>query len=255
MWQGAKVAVVIPAFNEERLIGRTLSGIPSFVDTVYVVDDASSDQTTAAVVASGDARVRTLRHADNRGVGAAIATGYRAALADGHAAVAVMAGDNQMHPGDLSSLVDVVASGRADYAKGNRFDHPRAHDMPAARRLGGRLLSLLTRWATGLAVGDTQCGYTVIGADALRVLPLDELWPRYGYPNDLLALLAAHGMRVVEIPVRPVYAGEASGVRAWHVLSIGALIGRRWLRTRSSRRGAKTTDFQQDRIAAERAAL
>ena len=63
MWQGAKVAVVIPAFNEERLIGRTLSGIPSFVDTVYVVDDASSDQTTAAVVASGDARVRTLRHA------------------------------------------------------------------------------------------------------------------------------------------------------------------------------------------------
>jgi hypothetical protein len=144
-----------------------------------------------------------------------------------------MAGDDQMHPDDLEPLVAAVLAG-ADYAKGNRFVHAEAAKMPLARRLGGRFLSALTRRASGLGVSDTQCGFTALSARAARALPLDELWPRYGYPNDLLLLLAAKRLRVTEVPVRPVYADEASGLRPWHVVKIAGVIGRRYARVARS---------------------
>jgi glycosyltransferase involved in cell wall biosynthesis len=225
----AKVAVVVPAYREERLLGRMLARVPRFVDAVYVVDDASPDRTHDVARLAEDARVVALRHATNRGVGAAIVTGYRRALADGHDVLAVMAGDDQMHPDDLEPLVRAVLAG-ADYAKGNRFRHREALRMPLARRLGGELLSAATRQASGLWLGDSQCGFTALSARAAQRLPLAELWPRYGYPNDLLLMLAARGMRVTEVPVRPVYADEASGLRPWHVLTILAVIGRRYAR-------------------------
>jgi hypothetical protein len=175
-------------------------------------------------------------HAHNAGVGAAIVSGYRAALKADCDVIAVMAGDAQMAPEDLSAVVAPVARGEASYVKGNRFRHDRAQDMPFARRLAGRMLALATRWATGLSVDDCQCGYTAIARAAALSLPLADLWPRFGYPNDLLGMLAARGLSVVEVPVRPVYADEQSGVRAWHALSILVLIARRYLRERPARR-------------------
>jgi glycosyltransferase involved in cell wall biosynthesis len=233
MWLGARVAVVVPAWCEERLIARTLRGMPGFVDHVIVIDDASPDRTSEVVRASGDPRVVLERHPVNRGVGASIVTGYRRALALEAQVIAVMAGDAQMDPADLSRVIEPVIRERADYVKGNRFRHPAASAMPLSRRVGGKLLSVLTRLGTGLDVDDTQCGYTAISASAVRRLPLDELWPRYGYPNDLLGLLAAQGLRVVEVPVLPVYADEASGVRPWHLATISALIVRRALANRA----------------------
>jgi len=232
MWHGARVAVIVPAYQEERLIGRTLSGLPAFVDHVYVVDDASTDCTAERVSSSGDTRVTLLRHSENRGVGAAIATGYQRALQDGADLLAVMAADDQMDPAELPLLLERVWRGGADYAKGNRFLHPEAARMPRLRRLGSALLSALTRSATDLDVDDCQCGFTVLASSAARRLPLDELWPRYGYPNDLLGMLAAAGSRVADVPVRPVYADEASGLRAHHVLTIAWVIVRRWRRSR-----------------------
>jgi glycosyltransferase involved in cell wall biosynthesis len=232
MWQGAKVAVIMPAYREERLVARTLRKLPAYVDRVYVVDDASPDATAERIANVGDARVCLLRHERNRGVGAAIATGYRRALADGIELLVVMAADDQMDPADLPRLLDVVSGGDADYAKGNRFLHREARRMPLRRQLGSRFLSLLTRIATSLPVDDCQCGYTVLSAAAARQLPLDELWPRYGYPNDLLGMLAAAACRVAEVPVRPVYGDEASGLRSYHMFVISALIARRWWRSR-----------------------
>jgi len=231
--EAARIAVVVPAHREERLLGRMLARVPGFVDAIYVVDDASPDGTHAVALAAGDPRVRAVRHATNRGVGAAIVTGYQQALAEGHDVLAVMAGDDQMHPDDLEPLVRAVLGG-ADYAKGNRFRHAEARRMPLARRFGGELLSLVTRRASGLVLGDSQCGYTALAAGAARRLPLAELWPRYGYPNDLLMLLSAHGMRVREVPVRPVYAEEQSGLRPWHLVSILAVIARRYARVARS---------------------
>jgi dolichol-phosphate mannosyltransferase len=232
MLDGARIAVVVPAYREERLIDRTLDSIPRWVDAIYPVDDASPDATWQKIVdfaALHGPRIRPLRHDDNQGVGAAIVSGYRAAIAHGADVIAVMAGDAQMDAADLGAVVEPVARGRADYVKGNRFVHPERRRMPLIRRAGGALLSALTRATTGLEVDDTQCGYTAISGGAAQALPLHRLWPRYGYPNDLLGMLAESGFAVLEVPVRPVYADEQSGVRAWHLLSVGAVIVRRWL--------------------------
>ena len=252
MWQSAQVAVIVPCFREARLIERTLAGIPAFVDLIVVVDDASDDGTAEAVLRAGDARVELVVHAQNRGVGAAIVSGYRAALAAGCDVLAVMAGDAQMAPEDLARVVEPVALGLASYVKGNRFRHARVTDMPLARRVAGRLLAVATRVATGLSVDDCQCGYTAISRAAALDLPLDDLWPRFGYPNDLLGMLAARGLSVVEVPVRPVYADEQSGVRAWHAISILLLIARRYLRERPVRRALSSgTDRAIDDLLSE----
>jgi len=236
MWQSAKVAVVVPCFREARLIERTLAGMPAFVDSIVVVDDASDDGTSGVVLGVADPRVELVVHERNRGVGAAIVSGYRAALAADCDVLVVMAGDAQMAPEDLINVVEPVALGHASYVKGNRFRHARKSDMPLARRVAGRLLAIATRLATGLSVDDCQCGYTAISRSAALGLPLEDLWPRFGYPNDLLGMLAARGLSVVEVPVRPVYGDERSGVRAWHALSILLLIARRYVRERPVRR-------------------
>jgi glycosyltransferase involved in cell wall biosynthesis len=232
--ESKRVAVVIPAYCEARLIRRTLLGLPDFVDAIYVVDDASPDATAVEASRSGDPRLRLIRHETNQGVGAAIVTGYRAALAEQADVVAVMGGDAQMDPNELEAVVAPVLGGQADYVKGNRFRSAERRNMPWARRLAGHVLSAITRLASGLAVGDCQCGYTAIAGHALYALPLHDLWPRFGYPNDLLLLASRHGLRVREVTVRPVYAGEDSGVRPWHALLIVWLILRRTLEANRS---------------------
>jgi hypothetical protein len=148
--------------------------------------------------------------------------------------IAVMAGDGQMHPGDLERLVVPCALGEADYAKGDRLHHPDVwRTMPLQRHLAGMALSGLTARAAGLpGLSDSQCGFTAITAAALDALDLDRLWGGYGYPNDLLAALAAQGSRVRDVVVRPVYRGEASGLRPWHLATIAYLIARARLRRR-----------------------
>lgn len=244
MLEAKRVAVVIPAYREARLIARTLRSVPAFVDAIYVVDDGSPDDTSAVARSVLDARVRVIRHAQNQGVGAAIVTGYRAALAEHADAVAVMAGDAQMSPDDLPSVLGPVLAGRADYVKGNRFRSPERRRMPWLRRAAGKVLSLATRLASGLPVDDCQCGYTAISRAGLALLPLGELWPGFGYPNDLLLLAAQHRLRVSEVTVRPVYADEQSGVRPWHALLILGLIVRRLWRAPS---GNLLTDARHER--------
>lgn len=229
MFEGKRVAVVVPAFDEAVRIGRTVAGMPAFVDDVIVVDDASRDATAdAARDALGARTSSVLRHPENRGVGAAIVTGYRLAIARGADVAVVMAGDGQMDPADLPRLLRPIVDGRADYTKGDRMRHPDIRRaMPAHRYWVGRGLALFTAKAAGLSrLSDSQSGYTAITKEAIAALDLDALWPRYGYPNHLLGMLAARGLRVEDVVVRPVYAGEKSGLRPWHVLRILRIIGR-----------------------------
>jgi glycosyltransferase involved in cell wall biosynthesis len=229
---GKRVAVVVPARDEARFIEETILGVPEFVEHVIVVDDGSVDGTGELAARGGGARVTVIRHAAARGVGAAIASGYRLASALGCDVVAVMAGDGQMHPDDLADVVAPVASGAVDYVKGNRLRHRDVlRRMPFGRLCGTAVFGWLTSMATGIApLGDSQCGYTAIAARALAALDLDRLWPGYGYPNDLLGALAISGHRVGEVAVRPVYRGEASGLKLRHLAVIVFLIARIVLR-------------------------
>jgi glycosyltransferase involved in cell wall biosynthesis len=209
MYRQLAVAVVVPAYNERLAIEATISTIPAFVDRIIVVDDASTDDTAERSLAAerNPDRIEVIRHRANRGVGGAIATGYRRALDVDCDVAVVMAGDGQMDPADLPALLDPVAHGIADYVKGNRFLHPAVWtEMPPARIVGNVLLSAATRVTSGYRhVFDSQCGYTAISRAALERIDLDELWTRYGYPNDLLSRLHVANVRVVDVPVRPIY--------------------------------------------------
>ena len=216
MLEGKSVGVVVPAHDEEALIGETLGGIPSFVDRILVVDDGSRDGTVDRARSFGDARVEVISHDRNRGVGAAIVTGYRRALELGLDVVCVMAADNQMDPGDLATLVQPVARGELDYAKANRLFSGQAWKLiPRTRYLGNAVLSLLTKVASGYwHVADSQSGYTAIAGPMLAQLDLDRVYTGYGFPNDLLVHLNVWNARVRDFSSRPVYGvGERSGIR------------------------------------------
>jgi len=233
MFRGRRIAVVVPAFNEADKIARTLRSIPGFVDQVIVVDDASTDATGRIATRSQRRGLEVIAHELNLGVGAAIATGYARAYRAGADVTAVMAGDSQMDPADLASLVGAVVAG-ADYAKGNRFAWPGwARTMPVARVIGNVVLSHLTRVATGARhLFDSQCGYTAASRRALAAILAEPVFPRYGYPNHLLARLAEEDARIVDGSVRPVYGPDwRSGIRIPRVVGpIGLLLTRATVR-------------------------
>ncbi len=216
MIDGKSVAVVIPAYDEEKLIAATIAGVPAFVDRILVVDDCSRDGTVAVVEAIDDSRVELIRHERNQGVGAAIVTGYMHAHEARIDVTAVMAADNQMDPEDLETLCAPVARGDVDYAKANRLFTGQAWQLiPRYRYLGNAILSLLTKIASGYwHVADSQSGYTAISLEYLDLLDLDRIYKRYGFPNDMLVHLNVWNARVRDFPSRPVYGvGERSGIR------------------------------------------
>jgi glycosyltransferase involved in cell wall biosynthesis len=221
MLDGKRVAVVVPAYDEERLVGDTLRGIPEFVDRIYVVDDASRDATAARAGEVRDERVEVIRHERNAGVGAAIVSGYKRSLEEGIEVTCVMAADNQMDPVELPDLVGPVARGDVEYAKANRLVSGEAwHVIPRTRYLGNAVLSLLTKIASGYwHVADSQAGYTAIARDALARLDLDRVYQGYGFPNDMLVHLNVQNARVRDVPSRPIYdVGEQSGIRLRRVV-------------------------------------
>src|SRR3954471_13428492 len=206
MLEGKRVAVAVPAHDEEALIVATIQGIPGFVDRIYVVDDCSRDETAERARSVDDPRVEVIVHDRNRGVGAAIVTGYKRALAERVDVVAVMAGDNQMDPDELELLALPVVRGDVDYAKANRLFTGSAWKLiPRSRYLGNAVLSLLTKIASGYwHVADSQAGYTAVSKTLLEELDLDRLYPRYGFPNDMLVQLNVWNARVRDFPSRPI---------------------------------------------------
>jgi glycosyltransferase involved in cell wall biosynthesis len=221
---GCSVGVVVPCYNEERQIGKVLETMPDFVDHIIVVDDRSSDATLERSRDWQDKmgpRLTVIEQPKNQGVGAAITTGYRRAVELGIDVVAVMAGDGQMDPNDLTLIIDPVITGKADYSKGNRlFTGEAWSKTPHVRYLGNAFLSMLTKIASGYwHVADSQSGYTAISRTALLALDLDRLYPSYGYPNDLLIQLNVRNFRVADVPVHPRYGiGERSSMNVLKVI-------------------------------------
>jgi len=216
-----KVAVVVPAFKEELLVGETIRAIPDFVDLIVVIDDASPDQTyekahqARAELASGADRVRIERLPVNLGVGGAIIHGHKIAIESGCDISVVMAGDNQMDPDYLPALLDPIIQGRADFTKGNRFYSAESLEgMPKYRVIGNAFLTILTKLSTGYwHITDPQNGYTAITTQALAKIPLDRIQERYDFENDLLIWLSITGARVVDINIPAKYGTETSTIK------------------------------------------
>jgi len=220
MYKGARIAAVVPAFREERMIGRVIETMPDFVDFIVIVDDCSPDDTSGAASKVGDPRVTVIRHEVNQGVGGAIITGHRAALDLGSDVNVIMAGDAQMDPDYLPPLIDKVTDEGYGFAKANRFYSPESFDgMPRHRVFGNIVLSFMTKLTSGYwNLFDPQNGYTAVRAEVVRRLPLNRIAKRYSFENDLLTHLNILQVPAVDVPIPAVYGEEVSSIKLRKVI-------------------------------------
>ncbi len=209
------IAAVIPAYNVEAHIEEVLKGIPSFVDHIVVVDDASSDATADKIASACDPRVVLVRHASNGGVGAAMVTGYAKAMELRADILVKIDGDGQMRPEYLESLIRPLLEKTADYAKGNRFTHyPALEKMPPLRRLGNAFLSFCVKFTSGYwDIFDVTNGYTAILTETYRRLDRKGIAHGYFFEISLLIELNIAGARVTDIDMPPVYGEEKSHMK------------------------------------------
>lgn len=212
MYRSKKIALVIPAYREEKLIRPTLLGVPALFDRVYVVDDCSPDKMGAVVqeLAKSDSRIVYLRHETNQGPGGAIITGYLKAAEDGCDITVVVGGDNQMLLEEAPRFLDPIVDEKADYVKGNRFQSGRLEDtlskMPTIRLVGNWIITGLTKIASGAyKVMDVVDGYTAISKSAIDSVDWSRAWKKYGYPMDFLIRLNAYGFRTIDVPRTAIY--------------------------------------------------
>ena len=210
MYKELKVSLVIPAYNEEKLIVPTLENVPSTIDKIYVIDDCSTDSMPKVVeeLAEKDSRITLIRHSTNKGPGNSIITGYKLSSKEGYDVAVVVGGDNEMDLKDLSNFLEPIENGEADYVKGNRFmgSGSAFKVMPGKRFFGNSMLSLLTKFSSGYwKIFDTQDGYTAITKKAIDMVDWSQVWGGYGYPSDFLIVFNIYNLRVKDVPRKAIY--------------------------------------------------
>ncbi len=212
------IAAVVPCYRETRHVIGVIEAIGDEVRHVFVVDDACPDGTGDYVRANcADSRVEVLTHDSNTGVGGAVLTGYRRALAAGADIIVKLDGDGQMDPALVPDLVAPIVEGRADYSKGNRFhDLDGLRQMPALRIAGNLVLSFASKLSSGYwNVFDPTNGFTAIHAKVARRLPFDKISPGYFFESDMLFRLNLLGAVVAQVPMQARYGTERSGLKVW----------------------------------------
>jgi glycosyltransferase involved in cell wall biosynthesis len=153
-----------------------------------------------------DTRVKLIQHKENKGPGQAIITSYLAGLEDDMDIVVTIGGDHQFDLLEMTSLIDPIIDGEADYIKGNRFLVDAKEVMPIKRFIGNIVLSLMTRWAAGVrTIFDTQDGFVAISKDVIDIVDWDLFWKGYGYPSDFIIKIATYGFRNKDAPRRSIY--------------------------------------------------
>jgi glycosyltransferase involved in cell wall biosynthesis len=220
MYKKLKIGLVIPAYNEERLLKPTLDNVPQTVDIIIVVDDCSTDNMPQVLKnhMMNDKRIVGIKHKKNKGVGQGIITGYKEAVKQGCDVAVVIGGDNQMDLMDLSNFLEPIHKNEADYVKGNRFmfDHAMKYQgtedgsafkvMPRQRFFGNSVLSFIAKWASGYwNIFDTQDGYTAITKAAIQRVDWEKAWKGYGYVGDWFSLFNVYNLRIKDVPRKAVY--------------------------------------------------
>lgn len=210
-----RVAVVIPCYRVRAHILGVLAAVGPECAAIYVVDDGCPEGSGTLVEQSArDPRVRVIRHGRNRGVGAAVITGYRAAVADGANLIVKVDGDGQMDWAAMPRLIAPIVQGEADYTKGNRFyDLQHIARMPRARIVGNACLSFITKLSSGYwDIFDPTNGYTAIHAAVVERLPLERIAEGYFFESDMLHHLGVAGAVVRDVPIDARYGDEQSSL-------------------------------------------
>lgn len=212
MYREKTISLVIPAYNEAKLIKPTLERVPELIDRVYVVDDCSPDNQNEVILACAekDPRIHLLKHEKNQGPGGSIITGYLQSSKDNYDISVVVGGDNQMPLEEVTRFLDPIIDGKAHYTKGNRFLLSQLDDtlakMPKTRLIGNWLITALTKIASGYyKVMDFVDGYTAISKEAIDLINWNKVWKKYGYPMAFLIRMNGYSLKVMDIPRTAIY--------------------------------------------------
>lgn len=239
MSQAGRNFLIISAHNESRNIVSVLSRIPEIIDYIILVDDGSSDSTAEIAfdfLGKSKRNFAILKHLKNTGQGSARATGAIFALEDrlksdnavmfkSQGAKSVPSardiliftdGDGQLDPIDAPKFIEVIATKKADFVKGDRFSTPDLlRIMPKSRLFGNVVLSGITKMASGYwDLTDSQCGYFAIRSKKASKLDWAELRAGYGQINEIVIRLNEVNAKVSSVPIKAVYGvGEVSGIK------------------------------------------
>lgn len=220
MYKNLSIAVVIPAYNEEKLIGRTIETLPASIDEIIVVNDKSKDDTLARLheIAAQNKKVIVIDHEKNLGVGGSLVSGYKYFLNKSKAdLVGIVSADAQCDPGSMEGMIDELIRGNYDYVKGNRFYNRTAlRSMPLLRKLGNIFISVLTKFSTGYySISDTQMGFGFIRRQTMERIDLSMIRYRYDYENSMLIALSIVHAKLKDYPVPAIYGEETSTIDFW----------------------------------------
>lgn len=236
MYKNLSIGVAVPAYNEEKLIEKTLTTLPKFVDHVVVINDCSTDKTHEIIskIAKKDKRIVLLDNEVNRGIGFSLTKGLKKTVELGADRVAVMAGDAQMDPKQLAPMLEAMEKDSLDYIKGNRFMHFDAlRSMPTYRRFGNIVVTILTKFATGYySIFDTQNGYVVYTKDVIERMPWHFIGNRYEFENTVLIGLSIIDAKVGDFPMPAIYGEEKSTIKLFSTTArvLGVLFRGFWQR-------------------------
>lgn len=217
MYRNKKLAVIMPAYNEEMLVRKALSSVPPFVDKIFVINDASTDKTLTRIrqEQKQNKKIVLINNETNGGIGYGIKAGLRMAAEQEAQYMAIMAGDAQMDPKYLREMLDELQSRGLDFIKANRFMHyEELKSMPRYRRWGNIIVTILTKFATGYySIFDTQNGYVIYTKKAVDQMPWHLIGDRYEYENTVLIGLSIIGAKVGDISIPALYGDEKSTIK------------------------------------------
>ncbi|HBG81390.1 TPA: hypothetical protein DDW69_00960 [candidate division CPR2 bacterium] len=220
MYKNKKIVVVTPAYNEANHIADVIDGLPEYIDNIVIVDDCSTDNTEEIVKKHKSKKVIYLKNGKNMGAGYSVTAAINKAKEVKADITITMAGDNQMDPKYVPSLLDALIDEGYDCAKGNRFYSKEGlKGMPRHRVWGSIILTFMTRMASGYwTIFDTQNGYYALGSKALYQIDFNSLTKGFPYENDLWINLNILGLKFKDVPIPAKYGDEVSYMKMWKII-------------------------------------
>lgn len=227
MYRKLETAVVIPCYNEEKMITQTIKKIPEYIDYIIAVNDASTDNTIGVLkkLKKQYSKLIIVDNKVNQGVGGALIAGYDYAIKNTKAtAIGIVAGDDQFDSSYLKAMLDDFIDQSADYVKASRFFHREAFKtMPKYRQFGNIFISLLTKFSTGYySITDITNGCGWLRREIIEKVDFSIVEKRYDYETSMLTALSIVNAKVIDHAVPAHYGDEKSTIKliptAWRNL-------------------------------------
>ncbi len=219
MYHKLKIAAIVPAYNEEKLIKKTLLSLDKIIDVIYVINDGSTDNTLNEVkkISKNDSRINIIDLKTNHGLGYALKSGLQKAAKSNADRMAIFAGDAQMDPKYLPEMLDNLEERKLDFIKANRFMHlEQLKSMPTYRKIGNVIVTIITKFSTGYySIFDTQNGYAIYTKNIVDRLPWHLVGDRYEFENTVLIALSIINAKVGDFAIPAVYGEETSTIKVF----------------------------------------